>query len=53
MEFILTRTSEVLYVPKFLHKLLAVSSCTETKLPDRKEDLCGEAREGNNLKLKL
>lgn len=53
MESILTRTSEVLYVPKFLHKLPALSSCTETEFPDRKEDLFGESREGNNLKLKL
>lgn len=53
MEFILTRTSKVLYVPKFLHKLPALSSCTETKFPDTKKDLCGESREGNNLKLKL
>lgn len=52
MEFILTRTSEVLYVPKLLCKLPALSSCTETKFPDRKEDLCGEPQEGNNLKLK-
>lgn len=39
--------------PKFLHKLPALSACTETKFPDRKEDLCWEPWEENNLKLKL
>lgn len=52
-EFILTRISEVLHASKILHKLPALSSCTETKFPDRDEYLCGEPQEGNNLKLKL
>lgn len=51
MEFILTRTSEILDVPEVLRKLTALSSCTSTEFPDRKEDLCGETQGENNLKM--